>query len=87
MRLDEVAHVYDGVENDKTASWSNGTPAIYLAIQRQPGTNTVEVVDGIRAMLPQLQQSAARLAHAWRSAAIARSRFANRSTTSSSRCC
>jgi hydrophobic/amphiphilic exporter-1 (mainly G- bacteria), HAE1 family len=57
IRLDEVAHVYDGVENDKTASWSNGTPAIYLSIQRQPGTNTVEVVDGIRAMLPQLQQS------------------------------
>ena len=57
IRLDEVAHVYDGVENDKTASWSNGTPAIYLSIQRQPGTNTVEVVDGIRAMLPQLRQS------------------------------
>src|SRR4029079_6331703 len=57
IRLDEVANVYDGVENDKTASWSNGTPAIYLAIQRQPGTNTVEVVDGIRSMLPQLQQS------------------------------
>jgi HAE1 family hydrophobic/amphiphilic exporter-1 len=57
IRLDEVANVYDGVENDKTASWANGTPAIYLAIQRQPGTNTVEVVDGIRAMLPQLQQS------------------------------
>ncbi len=57
IRLDEVAHVYDGVENDKTASWSNGTPTIYLAIQRQPGTNTVEVVDGIRAILPQLQQA------------------------------
>jgi hydrophobic/amphiphilic exporter-1 (mainly G- bacteria), HAE1 family len=57
IRLDEVARVYDGVENDKTASWSNGTPAIYLSIQRQPGTNTVEVVDGIRAMLPELQQS------------------------------
>src|SRR4029078_11623421 len=57
IRLDEVAHVYNGVENDKNASWSNGTPAIYLAIQRQPGTNTVEVVDGIRAMLPQLQQA------------------------------
>jgi HAE1 family hydrophobic/amphiphilic exporter-1 len=53
--LDEIANVYDGVENDKTASWANGTPAIYLAIQRQPGTNTVEVVDGIRALLPQLQ--------------------------------
>jgi HAE1 family hydrophobic/amphiphilic exporter-1 len=57
IRLDEIAHVYDGVENDRNASWSNGTPTIYLAIQRQPGTNTVEVVDGIKAMLPQLQAS------------------------------
>ncbi len=57
VRLDEVARVYDGVEDDKSAGWSNGVPSIYLAIQRQPGTNTVEVVDGIKAMLPLLQQS------------------------------
>jgi HAE1 family hydrophobic/amphiphilic exporter-1 len=57
IRLDEVAHVYDGVENPYNASWSNGVPAIYLGVQRQPGTNTVEVVDGIKALLPQLQQS------------------------------
>jgi HAE1 family hydrophobic/amphiphilic exporter-1 len=55
VRLDEVAHVYDGVENDKSASWYNGTRTIYLAIQRQPGTNTVEVVDRVKALLPQLQ--------------------------------
>jgi HAE1 family hydrophobic/amphiphilic exporter-1 len=55
VRLDEVAHVYDGVENDKTASWVNGTRAVYLSIQKQPGTNTVAVVDSIRALLPQLQ--------------------------------
>jgi HAE1 family hydrophobic/amphiphilic exporter-1 len=57
VRLNDVAHVYDGVENNRNASWSNGVPTIYLAIQRQPGTNTVEVVDGIKAMLPQLQAS------------------------------
>ncbi len=57
VRLEEVAHVYDGVENERNASWSNGTQAIYLAIQRQPGTNTVDVVDGIKAMLPQVQES------------------------------
>ncbi len=57
VRLDEVAHVYDGVENERNASWSNGTQTIYLAIQRQPGTNTVDVVDGIKAMLPQVQAS------------------------------
>jgi hydrophobic/amphiphilic exporter-1 (mainly G- bacteria), HAE1 family len=56
VRLDEVAHVYDGVENERSASWFNNTRTIYLAIQRQPGTNTVEVVDRIKQLLPQLQQ-------------------------------
>ena len=55
VRLSEVANVYDGVENPRNASWYNGTPAIYLAIARQPGTNTVEVVDAIKTLLPQLQ--------------------------------
>ncbi len=55
IHLDEVAHVYDGVENDKTISWYNDAPTVYLSIQRQPGTNTVEIVDAIRALLPQLQ--------------------------------
>jgi HAE1 family hydrophobic/amphiphilic exporter-1 len=56
VRLGEVARVYDGVENDKTASWFNGRRTVYLSIQRQPGTNTVAVVDAIRALLPQLEQ-------------------------------
>jgi HAE1 family hydrophobic/amphiphilic exporter-1 len=55
IHLEEVAHVYDGVENDKTASWVNDVRAIYMAVQRQPGTNTVAIVDSIRALLPQLQ--------------------------------
>ena len=55
VRLDEVANVYDGVENDKQLSWFNGARTIYLAINRQPGANTVEVVDSIRAILPQIQ--------------------------------
>ncbi|MEP6918443.1 MAG: efflux RND transporter permease subunit, partial [Acidobacteriota bacterium] len=55
VRLSEVANVYDGVEDPRNASWFNGTPAIYLAIARQPGTNTVEVVDAIKALLPELQ--------------------------------
>jgi len=54
VRLDEVAHVYDGVEDDRNVSWYNGTRAIYLAIQRQPGTNTVQVVDEIKQLLPEL---------------------------------
>jgi HAE1 family hydrophobic/amphiphilic exporter-1 len=56
VRLNEVAHVYDGVENERSAGWYNGSRTIYLAIQRQPGTNTVEVVDRIKALLPQLEQ-------------------------------
>jgi hydrophobic/amphiphilic exporter-1 (mainly G- bacteria), HAE1 family len=55
VRLEEVARVYDGVENPRNASWYNGKPALYLGIQRQPGTNTVEVVDRVKAMLPELQ--------------------------------
>jgi HAE1 family hydrophobic/amphiphilic exporter-1 len=56
VHLDEVAHVYDGVENDKTASWVGDARAIYLSVQRQPGTNTVAVVDAIRELLPRLQE-------------------------------
>ncbi|MEI6667087.1 MAG: efflux RND transporter permease subunit [Acidobacteriota bacterium] len=56
VRLSEVANVYDGVENERNAGWYNGARTIYLAIQRQPGTNTVEVVDRIKLLLPQLEQ-------------------------------
>jgi hydrophobic/amphiphilic exporter-1 (mainly G- bacteria), HAE1 family len=55
IRLNELGRVIDSVQNDKTASWYNGDRAIVLAIQRQPGTNTVEVVDSIRKLLPQLE--------------------------------
>src|SRR5450755_3165686 len=55
VRLDEVAHVYDSVENDKIATWFNGTRAIVLAIQKQPDANTVAVVDGVLAKLPSLR--------------------------------
>jgi len=52
VRLQEVGRVIDSVENDKVAGWYKDTRAIVLAIQRQPGTNTVEVVDSIRNLLP-----------------------------------
>ncbi len=52
IRLDELGKVIDSVENDKVASWYNNTRAIILAIYRQPGTNTVEVVDAIKNLLP-----------------------------------
>src|ERR1700754_972348 len=55
VRLDEIAKVYDGVENDKTATWFNGSRSIVLAIYKQPDANTVAVVDGVLAKLPNLR--------------------------------
>ncbi|MCL5269026.1 MAG: efflux RND transporter permease subunit, partial [bacterium] len=52
VRLDMLGRVIDSVENDRVASWYNDTRAIVLAIQRQPGTNTVAVVDAVRQLLP-----------------------------------
>jgi hydrophobic/amphiphilic exporter-1 (mainly G- bacteria), HAE1 family len=52
VRLEEVGRVIDGVQTDKVASWYNKERAVVLAIQKQPGTNSVEVVDAIRALLP-----------------------------------
>ncbi|WP_041246086.1 efflux RND transporter permease subunit [Geotalea uraniireducens] len=52
IRLEEVGQVLDSVENTKTASWYNNTRAIVLAVQRQPGTNTIEVVDSVKKLLP-----------------------------------
>jgi HAE1 family hydrophobic/amphiphilic exporter-1 len=50
--LEEVATVIDSVESDKTAGWVNDTRGIILAIQRQPGTNTVEVANAIKKLVP-----------------------------------
>jgi hydrophobic/amphiphilic exporter-1 (mainly G- bacteria), HAE1 family len=55
VRLGEIARVLDGVENERIASWLDGTRSILLAVQRQPDANTVEVVDRVRAMLPQFR--------------------------------
>src|SRR5205085_11696207 len=48
VRLEELGRVIDGVQTDKVAGWFNGERAVVLAVQRQPGTNTIEVVDAIR---------------------------------------
>ena len=50
----------DSVQNNKVGELVQRTRAIVLAIQRQPGTNTVAVVDGVKAALPQLQHAASR---------------------------
>jgi hydrophobic/amphiphilic exporter-1 (mainly G- bacteria), HAE1 family len=56
VRLNEVAHVYDGIENDKNAAWFKGERCIYLAIQKQPGTNVVAVVDAVKQLLPTFRE-------------------------------
>jgi HAE1 family hydrophobic/amphiphilic exporter-1 len=52
VRLQELGNIVDSVQNDKVAAWFNGKRGIVLAIQRQPGTNTIEVVDNIKKLLP-----------------------------------
>jgi HAE1 family hydrophobic/amphiphilic exporter-1 len=60
VRLRDIAQVTDSVENDKVAAWfytkGKATRAIVLAIQRQPGTNTIAVVDHIKRQLPAFRQ-------------------------------
>ena len=55
VRLQEVANVIDSVQNDKAAAWFKGTRGVILAVQRQPGVNTVAVVDAIKKQLPTLR--------------------------------
>jgi HAE1 family hydrophobic/amphiphilic exporter-1 len=52
VRLEQLGKVIDSVENDKVAGWYNGTRSITLGVQRQPGVNTIAVVDAIEALLP-----------------------------------
>jgi HAE1 family hydrophobic/amphiphilic exporter-1 len=56
VRLDQIANVADGVENDKLIAWYNNRRGVMLAINRQPGTNTVEVVENIKRLLPEFQK-------------------------------
>ncbi|HCE42742.1 MAG TPA: acriflavine resistance protein B [Lentisphaeria bacterium] len=60
VRLEDIAKVEDSVESDKVAAWfctpEASSRAIILAIQRQPGTNTVAVAESIKALLPTLQK-------------------------------
>jgi HAE1 family hydrophobic/amphiphilic exporter-1 len=52
VRLEQLGRVIDSVQTDKVASWYKDERAVVLAIQRQPGTNTIEVVDSIKKILP-----------------------------------
>jgi len=56
VRLEEIGHALDSVENDKTAAWFKTQRSLVLAVQRQPGTNTVEVAQAVRELLPTFEQ-------------------------------
>ena len=53
--IKDVGRVIDSVENDRIASWFNDTRGVVLAVQRQPGANTIEIVDAVRGLLPEFQ--------------------------------
>ena len=55
VRISDVATAVDSVENDKVASWLDGTRAIIMGVYRQPDANTVEVVDLVKSIIPQIQ--------------------------------
>src|SRR5947207_1407299 len=55
VRLGDLGHVLDDVQNNKVASWFNGSRAIVLAIQRQPGTNTVEIATAVKDLVAKMQ--------------------------------
>ena len=57
VRLRDIGQVIDDVEQNEQISWGDdGAPGMTLAVERQPGTNTVKVVDAIKALLPELER-------------------------------
>ena len=57
VTIGDVARIIDGLENDRTGGWYNGTPAVIIDIQRQPGANVIEVVRQIREEIPKVQKA------------------------------
>ena len=57
LRLKDVADIIDGAENERLAAWANQSQAVLLNIQRQPGANVIEVVERIKALLPEVTAS------------------------------
>ncbi|UFS77984.1 efflux RND transporter permease subunit [Tardiphaga sp. 37S4] len=57
VTIGDIAQIVDGLENDRTGGWYQGTPAVIIEIQRQPGANVIEVVRQIREEIPKVQRS------------------------------
>ncbi|MDU6587006.1 MAG: efflux RND transporter permease subunit [Klebsiella michiganensis] len=55
LRLKDIAYIDQGPENTFQSAWANNSPAIVISVQRQPGANVIQVVNNIKASLPQLQ--------------------------------
>ena len=81
VRLEELGSVLDDVENNKINAWLNDSRTIILAINRQPGTNTVEVVDNVKKLLPAFRAAIPAVDQAWESFTTAPPTSAIRSTT------
>jgi len=56
VTIGDVAQIVDGLENNRTGGWYQGTPAVIIEIQRQPGANVIEVVRQIREEIPKVQR-------------------------------
>ncbi|KAA2211971.1 efflux RND transporter permease subunit [Teichococcus oryzae] len=57
VRLRDVGEAVEALENERNGAWLNGRPAVLIDVQRQPGANIVQTVEGIRALLPELQRA------------------------------
>ena len=57
IKLDQIAHVYEGLQNQQNMGLANGQPSVQLIIYRQPGANIIDAVDAVKAALPQLEAS------------------------------
>ena len=57
VHLDELGRVLDSVSNNKTIFWMNQEPAMIMAVQKQPGANTVQVADAVKALIPVMKES------------------------------
>jgi multidrug efflux pump len=55
VRVSDVGHAIDSVEDIRNSGYSNGKPSVLLVIFRQPGANIIDTVDRVRAALPQLK--------------------------------
>ncbi|HEX3432180.1 MAG TPA: efflux RND transporter permease subunit [Rhizomicrobium sp.] len=57
VRISDIGRAIDSVQNDRVASWFNGKRAIVLAVQRQPGSNTIAIVDEVKRILPHFEST------------------------------